>query len=152
MKKIALVVLASGLLSAPPRAAAQATAASAVPAAPAAPAASPAVAPDTCPCADYRFAPKTDKAKAVAAFWVARRRYKVASGFGSALFLFALGTGDSRALDVQRSMSLALHELLKARALAVQLEGLKVVGNGGPEASVVVSLKQGVDYDLPEPR
>jgi hypothetical protein len=137
MKKLALLLLSSGMLAAPVLAAAQAVAAS------------PAAAPDTCPCTDYRFVPKTEKAKAVAAFWDARDEFKVAAGFGSMALLFSMmsnppGEGLE---DAKRALGDATDKLLKARARAVALHGLTVSGDA-PKAPVVVTLKKGEDYEL----
>jgi hypothetical protein len=139
MKKVSLVLLALALFagSAPPPIAAQAAAAP------------DAAVPDKCPCADYRFVAKTEKAKAVAAFWEARREYKIASGLGSMALMFTMFSRRPTAElnGAQREMGEAGDELLKARNRAVELHGLTVQGDG-PEAPVLVKLQNGVDYEL----
>lgn len=138
MKNIALLALVLGLFSAPMTAAAQVAAAPA---------------PNTCPCSDFRFVAKSDKAKAVAAYWEARGKYHVASGLGTMVVMFtALTRQPTNALnDAERSFGEAQDELMSARARAEKLGGLKVLGDRGPDAKVVVALKKGVDYELKNP-
>ena len=113
-----------------------------------------AAAPDTCPCTDFRFVAKTDKAKAVATFWESRSKYHVASGLGTMALLFTAMThqGANTLGDAERSFSEAQDELLRARGKAEKLGGLKVLGDASPDAKVVISLKKSEDYDLKEPR
>jgi hypothetical protein len=137
MKRIASLALAAGMLASPLLAAAQVAAA-----------------PDVCPCSDYRFTPKTEKAKAVAAFWDARRKYKLSATVASmALFITVAARQPNRALsDSEQAMGQAEDDLLQSRGRAVALHGLTVGGDGGPDSPVVVTLVKGVDYALVAPR
>ena len=121
LKHCVWLLLAAALFSAPLRSAAQVAAPS----------------PYTCPCTDYRFAPKTEKAKAVAAFWQARRKYQVSGSVGAMAMIFTEIVGRPT------------NEFNDARAAS--LGGLTVRGRD-EEAPVVVTLKEGVDYELKGPR
>jgi hypothetical protein len=117
--------------------------------APTPPAAAPAKkAEETCPCSDYRFVAKTEKAKAVAAYWDARRQEKISAGLGGLALVFARMAGDARAMDeAQRAYSQAYDKMLAARDKARDLGGLTVEGSGA-DARVTITLKKGVDYTL----
>jgi hypothetical protein len=140
MKRISLLILAAALIASPLGAFAQVAVVAPV--------------PDTCPCSDYHFTPITEKAKAVAAFWDARRKYHFASGLGTMAVLFTAMTHQpTQALvDAQNSFAQAQNELLQTRARASALGGLKVQGDGGADSPVVVTLKKGADYEMNYPR
>jgi hypothetical protein len=144
MKKIALVLAASVVFSAPLGAAAQVVAAE--PASAAGPAA------DWCPCTDFRFTAKTEKAKAVAEFFEARSDYKVAAGIGGMAVLFSMMSRSSEGInEAQRALGDATDKLLRARDRAAKLHGLTVSGDD-PKASVFVTLKKGEDYVMSDAR
>ncbi len=140
MKTISLLSLAALLAVAPMTASAQQG-----------PAASSAAKPaQTCPCSDYRFVPKTDKAKAVGAWWEARRKYDANSVAGTVVGTIALfgvlAGGSAQGLEeVSDSMRRSEGELLSARDAAERLHGLEVTARE-PAALVTVTLTAGVDY------
>ncbi|MDE2491115.1 MAG: hypothetical protein KGM24_09720 [Elusimicrobia bacterium] len=114
------------------------------------PAAAQAAAPkETCPCSDYRFAPKTDKARAVAAYWKAREKYKVAMDVGAFALIAAelAGRPTSTLRDAQDEIGRDESDMLAARDRAAKLGGLTVAG-GGEDARVTITLVRGVDYSL----
>lgn len=101
----------------------------------------------TCPCDNSNFKPLTDKARAVEAYWDARRKYNVASTLAGTVALFALISQNRQALyEAQESLNAASSELAVARAKALSLKGIKVVD--GDDKTVEVLLEKGVDYTL----
>ncbi|MDE2143069.1 MAG: hypothetical protein KGJ84_11730 [Elusimicrobia bacterium] len=115
----------------------------------AAPAPAPAKFKETCPCTDYRFVPKTEKAKAVVAYWDARGKVNTASFIGTFAYLGAALSGHpTQSLnDAAQALGQAQTEKLQARDQAERLGGLKVEG-AGEDAKVTITLKEGVDYTL----
>lgn len=139
MKNTLLAALAVALALSPLQAFAQQT----VPAAP------PAKPEQTCPCSDYAFVPKTEKAKAVAAWWDARRKVRSASIVGTfALFGALLSHGQSNGInDASELVGQAESEMMAARDKAESLHGLES-DSRDPDAIVRVTLLKGVDYTL----
>ena len=100
-----------------------------------------------CPCDDYKFKPLNDKARAVAEYWVARRKYKSTSGVAGVVGLFAILAHHGGALqEAQNALTNAQSELAAARAKAESLGGIKTTG--GDDKTVEIKLKKGVDYTL----
>lgn len=104
---------------------------------------------ETCPCSSDRFVAKTEKAKAVAAYWDARLKVKSAGVVGTFALLGAALTGrPTQTLnDAEMSLGRAQSEMYAARAEAERLGGLKVTGSGDGE-TVTITLDKGVDYTL----
>ncbi|MCR4294498.1 MAG: hypothetical protein NUW21_03115, partial [Elusimicrobia bacterium] len=101
----------------------------------------------SCPCDNSGFKPLTDKARAVEAYWDARRKYNVASTIAGTVALFALISQNRQALyEAQESLNAASSELAVARAKALSLKGIKVVD--GDDKTVELLLEKGVDYTL----
>jgi hypothetical protein len=139
MKNITLVALAVALALAPLQAFAQQTAAGTPPAKP----------EQTCPCSDYAFVPKTEKAKAVAAWWDARRKLHSASIVGTfALFGALLSNGQSNGInEASELVGQAQSEMMTARDKAEKLHGLES-DSRDPDAIVKVTLLKDVDYTI----
>ena len=102
----------------------------------------------TCPCDHYNFKPLTDKARAVEAYWDARRKTKIAAVIGgtgallSLLFMSEQGLRDStEGYDRARS------EMWAAKAKAESLDALKVTGDD-LDGDIEIKLKKGIDYTL----
>lgn len=104
---------------------------------------------ETCPCSDYRFVAKTDKAKAVVEYWDARRSVKTAGVVGTfALMAAALSGRPTQTLnEAEQALGEANGKMFDARAKAAKLGGLKVEGSG-PDAKTTITLQKGVDYTL----
>jgi len=104
---------------------------------------------ETCPCSNYRFVAKTEKARAVVAYWEARRKVKSAGVVGTFALLGAALTGrPTQTLnEAEQALGQAQSEMYSARAHAAELGGLKVVG-AGEDATSVITLEKGVDYTL----
>lgn len=101
----------------------------------------------TCVCDDYKFKALTDKARAVEAYWSARRKYKSTTGVASMFALFGIIAGDQRALnEAQNATSEAATELGFARSKAESLGGIVV--KNGDDNTVEIKLQKGVDYTL----
>lgn len=101
----------------------------------------------SCPCDRSNFKPLTDKARAVEAYWDARRKYNVASTFAGTVALFALIAKDRKTLyEAQEALNAASSELAVARAKALSLKGIKVVD--GDDKTVELLLEKDVDYTL----
>ncbi len=101
----------------------------------------------TCPCDSSNFKPLTDKARAVEAYWDARRKYNVASTIAGTVAIFALLSQDRKTLhEAQESLNAASSELAVARAKALSLKGIKVVD--GDDKTVELLLVKDVDYTL----
>ena len=114
-------------------------------------AAAPPAAPEkpavTCPCDQSNFKPLNDKARAVAAYWDARRKYKLSSSIAGTVAIFAILARSGGAMnEAQNSLSNARAELDAARSLAVKLDGIKVTDFD--DKTVELKLKKGVDYTL----
>lgn len=106
--------------------------------------------PNTCPCSSPRFAAKTEKARAVAEYWSARRSYETVNTVnGLALIFGVMAQSPKMIQDVQNANTglNAREEYLRARARAEDLGGLRVVSRGGKDL-VYVQLEPGVDYEL----
>jgi hypothetical protein len=116
-----------------------------------APAAKPSA--QACPCADPRFAPITEKAKAVQEYWNARQGYKAASAVGSTVALFALLAHDGNTVAAaQRTYEEAFEKMMTTRSHAESLGGLVVKRGPDVESDVVsFALVSGVDYELKAP-
>lgn len=104
---------------------------------------------ETCPCSDYRFVAKTEKAKAVAEYWKAKRKVKSATWIGTfALFGAILSQRPTQTLnEAQDGLGQAEGEMESARSRAQSLGGLKVTGTGD-DVQVTFTLQKGVDYTL----
>jgi hypothetical protein len=109
----------------------------------------PAKVKETCPCTNYRFVAKTEKAKAVAAYWDTRGKVHTASFIGTFAYLGAALSGrPTQTLnEAADALGQAEGEMSAARDKAARLGGLKVNGTGD-DATVTVTLKEGVDYTL----
>ncbi len=100
-----------------------------------------------CVCDAYNFKPLTEKAKAVAAYWDARREYKSASTVAGIAALFGVLARDGNALNAaQDTLNKAENKLYPLRMRAEQLGGIKVTN--GDDKTVEVKLEKGVDYTL----
>jgi hypothetical protein len=102
----------------------------------------------SCPCDNPNFKPLTEKARAVEAYWTARRETKVAtviSGTGaifSLLFRSENGLRQStEAYDQSRS------KMFAAKAKAESLGALKVTGDD-MDGTIEFKLQKGVDYTI----
>jgi hypothetical protein len=104
---------------------------------------------ETCPCSDYRFVPVTEKAKAVVAYWDARRGVKSAGLVGTfALFGAMLSGRPTNSLnDAADALGQAKAKMAAARERAEKLGGLKVTGTGD-DAVATITLLLGTDYTL----
>ena len=101
----------------------------------------------TCPCDKDNFKPLNDKARAVAEYWAARRKYNVTSTIAGTAALFGLLAHDVGVLnDAENTLAKASAELSSARTKAINLDGIKVTD--GDDKSVEIKLKIGVDYAL----
>lgn len=101
----------------------------------------------TCPCDDHRFKPLTEKGRAAAEWWDARRRFKISTGVSGVAILFGLAVGHPGALgEATDSYERARSAAWAAKARAESLGAIRSTGDGPDEA--VVTLIRGVDYDL----
>jgi hypothetical protein len=106
-------------------------------------------APVACPCSDFRFTPKTDRARAVQEYWHEREIYKASMSIGSSLTLVALLSMDARGLQVARQSLKEEPKLTAARLKAVQLGGLKIRPGADVDHEVeAIFLIKGVDYEM----
>ncbi len=102
----------------------------------------------TCVCTAPNFKPLTEKAKAVEAYWDARRKVKTATFIGGIGAIFGVITQDPRVLQKStEGYEQIQSEMYAAKAKAEQLGGLKVTGDdiGG---TIEIKLVKGVDYTL----
>lgn len=108
----------------------------------------PAVKPEvSCPCDSSQFKPLNDKARSVAEYWSARRKYSVARTISTTAVLFALLSNDGGLInEAENSLSKSFAELHAARTKAVRLAGIKVINND--DSAVEILLEKGVDYTL----
>ena len=107
----------------------------------------PAVPKATCPCDNPNFKPLTEKARAVQAYWEARRDYNVASTIAGTAALFALFTRSGGLMnEAQNTLSNAENKLFTARTKAESLKGIKLTD--GDDKTVQIKLEKGVDYTL----
>lgn len=101
----------------------------------------------SCPCDNSSFKPLTDKARAVEAYWDARREYKVAKTIAETAALIAIFSRNGGLMnEAQNSMSTAESKLYAARMKAAGLKGIVVKGDD--DATVEIKLQKGVDYTL----
>jgi hypothetical protein len=101
----------------------------------------------TCPCDDYRFKPLTEKGRAAAEWWDARRRFKISTGVSGVAILFGLAVGHPGSMrEASDSYERARSEAWAAKAKAEALGAIRSTGDGPDEA--LVTLVKGVDYDL----
>lgn len=100
-----------------------------------------------CVCSAYNFKPLTEKAKAVAEYWDARREYKSASTVAGLAALFGVLARDGNALNAaQNTLDNAANKLSPLRMKAEQLGGIKLTN--GDDKTVEIKLEKGVDYVL----
>lgn len=99
----------------------------------------------SCPCDNSSFKPLTDKARAVEAYWDARREYKVAKTIAETAALIAIFSRNGGLMnEAQNSLSTAESKLWAARRKAAELGGIK----GEDDQTVEIKLQKGVDYTL----
>lgn len=102
----------------------------------------------TCVCDAYNFKPLTEKAKAVEAYWDARRTVKTAGVIGGLGLLFGLATRDAGVVNQsEQGYSQAQSKMLDAKLKAEQLGALKVTGDD-LDGQIEIKLVKGVDYEL----
>jgi hypothetical protein len=102
----------------------------------------------TCPCDSSNFKPLTDKARAVEAYWDARRSYRSARTIAGTAGLFAILSRNAGLMnEAQNTLSDAESKLFAARAKAEQLGALKVTGDD-VDGTIEIKLVKGVDYTL----
>lgn len=102
----------------------------------------------SCPCDHPDFKPLTGKARAVEAYWDARRKVKVAaviSGTGAIFSLLFQSPGGLR--ESTESYDQARSEMWRAKAEAESLGALKVTGDD-LDGTIEIKLEKGVDYTL----
>lgn len=102
-----------------------------------------------CVCDQSSFKPLTEKAKAVAEYWEARRYYKSASTVAGIAVLFAAldPRSSGEALNAaQNTLNDAANKLYPLRMKAEQLGGIKLIN--GDDKTVEIKLEKGVDYTL----
>jgi hypothetical protein len=100
-----------------------------------------------CVCDQASFKPLTEKARAVAAYWEARREYKSASTVAGIAALYAILAHDGGTMnEAQNTLSNAEQKLYPLRMKAEQLGGIKLTG--GDDKTVEIKLEKGVDYTL----
>lgn len=100
-----------------------------------------------CACASPNFKPLNDKARAVADYWAARRKYKIASNIAAAMALFSVATQDGGAMNnAQNTMSNAMAELAVALSKAMSLGGVKATG--ADVMAVEIILEKDADYTI----
>ncbi len=100
-----------------------------------------------CVCDQSSFKPLTEKAKAVAAYWEARREYNSASTVAGIATLFGVLARDGGALQAaQNTLDNAANKLYPLRMKAEQLGGIKLTN--GDDKTVEIKLEKGVDYTL----
>ncbi|MBI2387434.1 MAG: hypothetical protein HYV14_15705 [Elusimicrobia bacterium] len=102
----------------------------------------------SCPCDSSNFKPLTDKARAVEAYWDARRSYRSARTIAGTAALFAMFSRNGGLMnEAQNTLSDASSRLFSARAKAEQLGALKVTGDD-LDGAIEIKLRKGVDYTL----
>lgn len=102
----------------------------------------------TCPCDSSNFKPLTDKARAVEAYWDARRSYRSARTIAGTAGLFAILSRNGGLMnEAQNTLSDASSKLHSARAKAESLGALKVTGDD-IDGTIEIKLQKGVDYTL----
>lgn len=102
----------------------------------------------TCVCDNPSFKPLTDKARAVEAYWTARRKTKIATvvgGTGALLSLLFQNLNGMR--ESTETYDRARSEMWSAKAKAESLGALKVTGDD-MDGDIEIKLKKGVDYTL----
>lgn len=101
----------------------------------------------TCPCDRDGFKPITPKARAVAEYWRARRKYRTTSTVAGSLAIFGVLAHDQSALrEAENAQLEAERELEAARTKATELDGIKVLDP--KDKDVEIKLQPGVDYTL----
>lgn len=102
----------------------------------------------TCPCDSSSFKPLTDKARAVEAYWDARRSYRSARTIAGTAALFAMFSRNGGLMnEAQNTLSDASSKLHVARTKAEILGALKVTGDD-IDGTIEIKLQKGVDYTL----
>jgi len=102
----------------------------------------------TCPCDSSNFKPLTEKARAVEAYWDARRSYRSARTIAGTAALFAYFSRNGGLMnEAQNTLSDASSKLHSARTKAEQLGALKVTGDD-IDGTIEIKLQKGVDYTL----
>lgn len=102
----------------------------------------------TCPCDSSNFKPLTEKARAVEAYWDARRSYRSARTIAGTAGLFAILTRNGGLMnEAQNTLSEAESKLFAARAKAEQFGALKVTGDD-IDGTIEIKLQKGVDYTI----
>ncbi len=105
----------------------------------------------SCPCDQAYFKPLTEKGKAAADYWSARRRYKIATGVsGSFLLLGYLFRDLNTMRDADQSFQEAHSALVVARSRAESLGAVIVTDDlDGP---IEWKIVEGVDYTTAPPK
>jgi len=102
----------------------------------------------TCPCDNPNFKPLTDKARAVEAYWSARRKTKIATVVGGTGVLLSLLFQSQNGLrESTDTYDRARSEMWSAKSKAESLGALKVTGDD-MDGDIQIKLTKGVDYTL----
>jgi len=109
---------------------------------------SPIKAKPSCVCDQPDFKPLTDKARAVEAYWTARRKTKIASVVGGTGVLLSLLFQSHQGMqESTEAYDRARSEMWTAKAKAEKLGALKVTGDD-MDGEIEIKLQKGVDYTL----
>ncbi|MBI5199989.1 MAG: hypothetical protein HY925_00250 [Elusimicrobia bacterium] len=102
----------------------------------------------SCPCDQAYFKPLTEKGKAAAEYWQARRHLKSATAVSGTFLLLALAFRDGNTVrEAEESYNKAASELAIARDRAEALGAVKVTG-GDIEGTIEFKIVEGVDYTV----
>lgn len=102
----------------------------------------------SCPCDSSNFKPLTEKARAVEAYWDARRKTKIAAVVGGTGVLLSLLFRSQQGLqESTEAYDRARSEMFAAKAKAESLGALKVTGDD-LDGTIEIKLEKGVDYTL----
>lgn len=102
----------------------------------------------TCVCDATSFKPLTEKAKAVEAYWDARRKVKTATFIGGLGAIFGVIAQDPRIIAKStEGYDQIRSEMYSAKAKAEGLGALKVTGDD-IDGTIEIKLVKGVDYTV----
>lgn len=102
----------------------------------------------SCPCDHYNFKPLTEKARAVEAYWDARRKTKIATVVGGTGLLLSLLFRSQQGLqESTEAYDKARSEMWAAKAKAESLGALKVTGDD-MDGTIEFKIVKGVDYTI----
>ncbi len=102
----------------------------------------------SCPCDNAYFKPLTEKARAVEAYWDARRKTKIATVVAGTGALFSLLLRSPNGMrESTEAYERARSEMWTAKAKAESLGALKVTGDD-IDGVIEFKIKAGVDYTV----